>query len=82
MNEFKRKSANYATIANMYFPIKRYGHRNCRCRNRRNHRQSRNSALEFIEFFNNQLSSNLSYSVLEISKYLEKDFEKNCFIMS
>ena len=67
----KENLLNYATIASLYFPVKRCGHRNCRYRNKRNHRQSRNSALEFIEFFNNELSSNLSYSVLEIRKYLD-----------
>ena len=78
LNERKRKSFNCATIGSLYFPIKRYGQRKCRCRNRSNHRS--NSALEFMEFFNNQLSSSLNYSVLEIREYID-NWKKKAFKM-
>lgn len=31
----------YVTTGHFYFPVKRYGQRNGRCKNRRNYRQSR-----------------------------------------
>ena len=68
LNERKRKSSNYVTIGSLHFPIKRFGKRNCRCRNRRNHKQSRKNTLEFMELFNNQLSTYLRCLVLEITK--------------
>lgn len=53
------------------FQSKGCGQRNYRCRNRHNHRQSSNSALEFIKLLNYHLPSNLRCSILEIRKYLD-----------
>ena len=36
-NERKIKSDNFITIGSLSFQIKRYGQRNCRCRNKHNH---------------------------------------------
>ena len=71
MDLINAKKFFYATVGSLYFPIGRYSKRNCRFRNRRNHRQSRKSELKFLEIFNNQLSSNLRYLVLEIGEYLD-----------
>ena len=43
----------------------------------RGYRQSRNSAIGFIEFFNNWLSLNLIYLVFETRKHLDNCKKKN-----
>lgn len=68
-NERKRKTSIQGTIFSLYFPVKKYWQRNCRCTNT-------NSALEFIELFNNNLSSNIRYPVLEVRKHLDNSKKK------
>ena len=67
-NERKRKYEVYRTIGSLFFPIGRNGQRSQRCRDRRNVKTTNRSGLHFVNFFNDQFTSNLKGSFLNIIK--------------